>query len=101
MQQLLQFDLKIKYEPSLLTNMRIKYGAGVPIEPFLVPIWHTSLPEQLTIDNRTYLMEYLNNLDSTIVISKGMDSIINAMATSSAGEVNTNRFIACIACLRV
>lgn len=67
--------------------MDIKYGASVPTELFLVPLWHTSVPDELTIDNATYSMEQLDYTGSNIVFSQGLDNIINAMTVTSAAEV--------------
>lgn len=70
--------------------MDVKYGARVPVELFLVPLWHTSVPDEITINNQTYPLKFLNSEGSKMVFSQGIDTIINAMTTSSAGEVNSN-----------
>lgn len=88
LQHLLQFDLKINYEPDLLQNMNIKYGTILPVELFLIPTWHASIPDELTIDNTTYTLDDLYYGGSNMVFGQGMDSIINAMTTTPAGEVS-------------
>lgn len=67
--------------------MDVKYGDNVPTELFLVPLWHTSMPDELTIDNVTYSMKELTCTGSNIVFRQGLDNIINAMTVTSAGEV--------------
>lgn len=69
--------------------MDIKYGTQVPVEPFLVPTWHMSVPDELIIDNTSYSMDYLVKKGTNIIFTQGLDTIINAMSISSAGEVST------------
>lgn len=93
MQHLLQFDMKINYDPLLLRDMDIKYGASVPTELFLIPLWHASLPDEIVIDNITRPLEKLLYAGTNIVFNQGLDNMINAMTETSAGEVSVYRFL--------
>lgn len=87
LQHLLQFGLKITYDPTLLWSMDVKYGSNPPTELLLVPLWHLSVPDEFIIDNNTYSMEELASDGTKIVFSQGLDSMINAMTATSAGQV--------------
>lgn len=88
MQHLLQFDMRLNYDTSLLNDMNVQYGCTVPKELFLVPIWHTSIPDEIVIDNVTYSMDDLFKNSNRVVLNHGLDDVINAMAITSAGEVS-------------
>lgn len=84
---MLQSSIDVLYKPELTANLNLQYTGNVTNEFTMLPLWHTFLPDQFAVKGKNYNISDILFTNNNIVFQEGLDSVIQAMSTTSAGEV--------------
>lgn len=85
-QQLSGYQLKLKFDPTLLFNARFQYSNRIALEFCQLYHWHPLMPDSFLIDgDEISYSQFLYN--TSILMHYGVEKLVDAFSRQSAGQV--------------
>ncbi|XP_020561319.1 prostaglandin G/H synthase 1 isoform X1 [Oryzias latipes] len=89
-QQLSGYHLKLKFEPSLLFNVRFQYSNRIALEFCHLYHWHPLMPDSFVIDgDEIPLTSFIYN--TSILMHYGVEKLVDAFSRQAAGQIGGGR----------
>lgn len=80
------YHLKLKFEPSLLFNVRFEYSNRIALEFCHLYHWHPLMPDAFLIDgDEIPLTSFLYN--TSLLMHYGVEKMVEGFSRQSAGQV--------------
>ncbi|KAG7221314.1 hypothetical protein INR49_017381 [Caranx melampygus] len=85
-QQLSGYQLKLKFDPTLLFNARFQYSNRIALEFCQLYHWHPLMPDSFLIDgDEIPYSQFLYN--TSILTHYGVEKLVDAFSRQSAGQI--------------
>lgn len=86
-QHLSQYKIKLTYDPELLRGQAFQFSNRIRVEFNHLYHWHPMVPDDLTLNNKTYTIGELSFTVSP-VMEHGFATFVKSIATQPAGAVS-------------
>uniref|UniRef100_A0A665X219 Prostaglandin G/H synthase 1 n=1 Tax=Echeneis naucrates TaxID=173247 RepID=A0A665X219_ECHNA len=85
-QQLSGYQFKLKFDPSLLFNVRFQYSNRIALEFCQLYHWHPLMPDNFLIDgDEIPYSQFLHN--TSLLMHYGVEKLVDAFSRQPAGQV--------------
>ncbi|XP_062872317.1 prostaglandin G/H synthase 2a [Trichomycterus rosablanca] len=89
-QHLSGYNLKLKFDPSLLFNQRFQYQNRISAEFNTLYHWHPLMPDMFQVEDQLYTQsQFLFN--NSIVAQHGISSLVESFSRQQAGRISGGR----------